>query len=834
MGTEITADDIAPGSKNPTAGEVDKPPRDEEEFVNGWLHEIAEARKREKLYRPGATKLVEMYEAAKAEESSYNILFSNTDTLSPALYNSTPRPVVKARFQNKDNALQRFAAMTSERILKYLLDTNSQEYSSFDEVMRQSVLEALVPGRGLLRVKYDAELLEPEEPGEAESPAEVAYEAVCLQEVPWNQYLEGYAKRWQDVPWIAFEHQMTKEELEKNFGEAANGITPTDFASDATEEEHDGSGNGKSSMFGSRTVESKGVALATVYEIWNRTTKEVIFISPQSPRSVPKKVADPLELEGFYPLPKPMTFVPKISGRIPTPLYNLYAAQARELDDISTRITRLVRALRVRGFYDSTVQGLDGLLKSPDNTMTPITNAAQLGAQGISLDKALYIIPIDAIVAALQSLYLQRQQCKAIIFEITGIADIMRGSSAASETLGAQEIKNQWGTLRLKRMQKEVGRFACDTMRIMLEVAVGKLSQETIRAMTGLPFPTAQEKAAAKAQLEAQAAAVAAQPQGMIPGQPIAPPPQPDPELLAVAQAPSWEDILGMLKSDSMRQFTVTIDTNSTVDAEATEDKQDMAELMNSLAQFMNGVAPLVETGALPFEASKALMVNLLRRFRMGGEVEEALMSMQEPQKPAGIDPEAQKQLEAAQQEIEAGKQKLEQGQKALDDAVAKQRMDAEFQRLQDQLRDQEFAQQQEFWRQEQAMLQQQAMRELDMAKREAALEQKLLEKEVLANITLSAKASEAQAAASDTMRQAKAGADETVAAAKTKVQAEQLAAKPAAAPTPAPEDNVDLQEILRLLKTPRVRTPVYDPKTGRISQVIDSVDAKPAKAKAS
>ena len=47
-------------------------------------------------------------------------------------------------------------------------------------------------------------------------------------------------------------------------------------------------------------------------------------------------------------------------------------------------------------------------------------------------------------------LYQQREQIKAVIYELTGLSDIARGASKASETLGAQQLKSQWGSIRLK------------------------------------------------------------------------------------------------------------------------------------------------------------------------------------------------------------------------------------------------------------------------------------------------------------------------------------------------------------------------------------------------
>jgi hypothetical protein len=57
-------------------------------------------------------------------------------------------------------------------------------------------------------------------------------------------------------------------------------------------------------------------------------------------------------------------------------------------------------------------------------------------------------VPVNELATTAQSLYQQREQCKNVIYEITGIADIMRGATMASETATAQTIKNQWGTLR--------------------------------------------------------------------------------------------------------------------------------------------------------------------------------------------------------------------------------------------------------------------------------------------------------------------------------------------------------------------------------------------------
>ena len=109
---------------------------------------------------------------------------------------------------------------------------------------------------------------------------------------------------------------------------------------------------------------------------------------------------------------------------------------------------------------------------------------------------------------------------------------------------------------------------------------------------------------------------------------------------------------MGLLANDLQRNYRIDIETNSTVDAEATEDKANMGEFLNAVAQFMNGVAPLVQQGTMPFDAAKSILLAVTRRYRFGTEVEDDLKKMQ-PTQPQGngADAKAKADLEAAQAE---------------------------------------------------------------------------------------------------------------------------------------------------------------------------------------
>jgi hypothetical protein len=604
--------------------------------VKKWLTELEAADKREKTWRKDARSIVEIYEAGKKEQNPFNILFSNTETLAPALFNNTPRPVVERRHKDAD-AIGKVASNVTKRTLDYLLDANDSDYSSFTDMMQSAVLEALLPGRGLTRFKYDAAIS-----GEGDA-SKVDSELVCGEEVPWDRIRLGYAKKWKDLPWLAFEHFMNRDEVKAHFKDMEGKVQYTIVP--GKEDDEEGESDAKAD------ADDNGALLAQIFEIWDKTTGKVYFVSPGC-AEVLKESEVPLKLSGFFPCPRPLQFIQKVSTLVPTPLYALYENQAEELNKCSVRINKIMNALKVRGFYDGSLQGLTELMQSGDNTLLPAENVASM-VQGQTLDKAIWLFPIEKLVGVLQQLYVQREQIKATIYEITGVSDILRGSSVASETATAQNIKNQWGTLRLKKAQKEVMRYVRDCLRIMAEIAVENLDPKTLSAMTGLQYPTAEEKQQAQAAMQQLQQQQALQAQ-MAPGQP----PQENPQMAQLQQVlslPSWDEILQVLKDDVQRQYRIDIETNSTVDAEATEDKTDVAEFLNSMSQFLNGVQPMIESGYMSFDVAKTMLLAIVRRFRFGVEVEDQINQMQAPPpKEEGDDPKVKAEQMKLQMESKA------------------------------------------------------------------------------------------------------------------------------------------------------------------------------------
>ena len=304
--------------------------------------------------------------------------------------------------------------------------------------------------------------------------------------------------------------------------------------------------------------------------------------------------------------------------------------------------------------------------------MIPLDGASQyLDAGG--LDKAIWMMPIDKYVGVVNQLYAYRQNLITSIYEITGISDVLRGSSVASETATAQSIKANYGSMRLQRRQREVQRYARDVIRLMAEVIAEQFSVDTLQKMTGLNFPTEEEKAMMQSQMQMQMQQFQMQAQQMqMQGQQPAPPPQPDPQMLERLEQPTWEQIQQVARDDLMREFKVDIETDSTVAANDAEQQQNITELLTGITSFLNGIGPAVESGAVPIETAKSLLMAAVRRFKLGTEVETAVdkigdQPIQNPEQQAGESGEAEmakQQAEMArlqsEQQAEMAKQKME------------------------------------------------------------------------------------------------------------------------------------------------------------------------------
>jgi len=688
--------------------------KDRSETVSYWLNAIEAASKAEEDWRKEADGAVNVYRGDKdadnifAQSREFNIFHSNTETTLPAIYNSTPVPDVRRRFGDKDG-VARVVSQLLERNLSYAVDSYD-----FDETMRTALFDASVAGRGVIRVRYkpyftemaptpgeaeDAGESYPEEPEAPEGVANVAqpepnevlsYEEVCCEYVPWKRFRMGPADDWSGVPWVAFEHLLSRDQLKQLAGDKVGYAVSLDCKI---------GGDPAGSDDESQAPKSDITRRARVWEIWDREEGKVIFIASGYATEPLLEEDDPLGLEGFFPIPRPIQWINTPGNMVPVCPYSIYRSLVEELNEITFRIKRLVRQIRVRGGYAGGQSDINSLAMADDGELVPFANLEMLLADNGDINKMLLWWPIEPQVKALAQLYQQREQVKQTIYEVTGISDIVRGASKASETATAQEIKNQWGSLRIQKMQQEVQRFARDLFRLKAEIIATKFQPETVMMVAGIQLLPAQQKQALQAQMQAM------EQQGQqpgTPGQPAPQAPQLPPEMQKALNEPSIEEVFGVMQSDMMRAYRVDIESDSTVRGDLTRNQKAMGDFLAGTAQYIGAVGPAVQAGQMDAQVAVEIFSAFSRNFKLGKQVEDALEKMAEAAakpKPPKPDPEmeknkAQMQLEQqkaqVQQQSDAAKLQLEQRKMEMqaaheqtkaqsDMAIAQQKMQFEM-----------------------------------------------------------------------------------------------------------------------------------------------------------
>jgi hypothetical protein len=349
---------------------------------------------------------------------------------------------------------------------------------------------------------------------------------------------------------------------------------------------------------------------AVVWEIWDKRSRRCLFIAPSWKRGPLKIEDDPLRLEQFFPVAPPIWADKDPDSMIPLPDFRLYEDLANELDEITRRIQALIRVCRWRGLYNASMGALAALESADDGELKPV----DMIDPTVSIDSYVWLMPVERVVQVLQQLYEQRQQILATIYEITGLSDIIRGNTDPNETLGSQRIKAQWATGKLSNRQAEVQRLCRDLIRLKAEIIVEHWPPEVLSAMTGIMVT-----------------------------------PQ-------VAQ---------LLTSDQLRMWHIDVETDSTIQADLADARENIGQLIEGIGSFVQAFAPAVQAGLASGGDAVKLMAAFSKPFRLGRQAEQVFDEMvakaeqqeQQPQEPAP-DPamiEIQGKMQIEQQKLEQG-----------------------------------------------------------------------------------------------------------------------------------------------------------------------------------
>jgi hypothetical protein len=184
------------------------------------------------------------------------------------------------------------------------------------------------------------------------------------------------------------------------------------------------------------------------------------------------------------------------------------------------------------------------------------------------------------------------------IYQITGMADIMRGSTDPQETLGAQQLKTQYGSSRIRDKQAEIVRIARDLVEISSEIITEKFDPVTIIEMSQTQLPTRAMLQQQIAAIQAQASQAMQNPQLMQQAQQN---PQMAQQVMQQVQQqiqqllgqPTIEAVLRFLKDNRAKSFVLDIETDSTIQADENAEKQRRAEFVGMLGQLLPQLAQM-------------------------------------------------------------------------------------------------------------------------------------------------------------------------------------------------------------------------------------------------
>jgi hypothetical protein len=527
--------------------------------------------------------------------------------------------------------------------------------------MKQTVQDRLLGGRGTAWVRYEPHIVGQaagmgegapddgfqvtEDADEAETEGgiyredqeRIEYECAPVDYVYWRDFGLTTARTWEEVTAVWRKVYMERAALVERFGEELGGKIPLDTKPETSKSFNEKMGEGSRE--------------ALIYEIWDKATGQVIWLSKSMGKILDTR-DDPLQLENFWPCPKPMFATLTTDSLIPVPDYVLYQDQARQLDTLADRIDGFIQALKVRGVYDASEPSLQRLFtEGENNTLLPVKNYGAFSEKG-GLVGAINLVDIAPIAQGLNMAYQAMEQVKGQIYEIMGIADIQRGQTDPNETLGAQIIKSNNASGRLKTMQHEVVNFATALLQIKAQIICQHFTDDTILKISGAMQLNPQDQA-------------------------------------LIPQA------LALLKDEPAKNFRIEVTTDSMIYQDEQQEKQDRMEFLSAVSGFLSTALPAAQStpeltpmlvemlkfGVTAFKAGKGLEGLIdetadkfrqqakamegqpkppspeMQKLQMEQQMEQAKMQMQQQIEQAKI--QGQIELEKAKQEYQAQENQL-------------------------------------------------------------------------------------------------------------------------------------------------------------------------------
>jgi hypothetical protein len=507
-------DDVDESSAHPEDGGKLEPGPGRESFklASFWKAQVNAYDEAARKFSKRGASIVKRYrdERSRIDEEGQrrmNLLWANIKVMKPAIYSKCPTPVVDRKFLDKD-PIGRISAQMLERAL-----TNELEVNNFHNAMNMAVMDRLLPGRGVIWVRYvpkigkgdsipassisgvenplfdigketkDKKLTEDSEKDDKleETQEQVIAEKTEIDYVDWRDFytFPAKARTWEEVQAIGKKVHISKKEAIERFGKKIGKALKADTSIHGGKDQLTYS---DTAIF--RDANEKDII---VYEIWNKTDQRVYWISTGYEYLCDVK-DDPLELTGFFPVPRPLYSNLTNDTLFPVADFMEWQDQAIIIDELTQRLSLLTKACKVAGVYDASKPAINRIFnESIENELIPVEQWTAF-AEGGGLKSAIDFIPIDQVQACMETLQKVRQQANIDMDQVSGISDVIRGTTDSRETLGGLRLKNNNTGTRLSESQEDVARFARDGIKIISEVICKHFQDETLVECSGVMY----------------------------------------------------------------------------------------------------------------------------------------------------------------------------------------------------------------------------------------------------------------------------------------------------------------------------------------------------------
>jgi hypothetical protein len=455
------------------------------------------------------------------------------------------------------------------------------------------------------------------------------------------EYRHEPVRYWHELGWQAFGAWMT----EKQMGERFKGADYRHAAFISRKSSHDGDDDNQDESL-----------KALVWEVWSKTDNKVYWVT-EGVDTILDEDEPYLALKDFFPGPRPAYGTLRRRTLIPVPDYIRYERHLQQINFLTSRIYTLLERVRVVGMYsgsgDVSTALETAITESTDAMFIPVPSGMLQSGGG----DLIQWLPIDVIATTIQGLIEARNQLFADFDRLSGISDIMRGETDAQETLGAQRLKSQYGSIRVKDKVDEIVRLARDTARIAVEIVCQNFSKDKLLEIAQMDIPSRRDvekdiegiKKSAKAEMEEMSKkAKEAASESMQGGQ------QQDPGMQAQAQqqfqqaqqqiaekyAPQLqqlqatvviEDVMKVIKDRKERALIIDIETDSTVLVDEVAEKQMRNELLQVFSGAMQQLMPLFSLGDVGVKLATGMLEFTLQPYVQGNrQIQQLLDEMVE------------------------------------------------------------------------------------------------------------------------------------------------------------------------------------------------------------